>query len=654
MRSKAIRYHTKHELLALRDEAGIAINRLADVNPFLADFLKGIAVDRHNMYHPGYYGVIAVIDIFWRTGLDRVLTSPKAVDETPEAFWKLMDEAKRQDNSKVVPRAVEGLWRLYCNFDRRGFLGEAFGSDPRSPKEVLKSNAFHQFLKETFTCSEDTYRLTYANNRHPQFLIIKYSNRDLLTMVTDAFSRCLNKFNRLSRSLDTVYDVEKWFGEEAASIHDYRDLDERKLVTAINNVKKMYEGNLRRERMLFLFHLYSIQMLDHPEHRFFAGSHVWSPNIVLDRRIPMHLADGYSFAVFGQTNHINQNGGILMVVKDANLLSANGRKNTVFSFDLSAITIPEYWRAVSHYIIQVSYGKVSYVKNFLIWMQERKAANGEDVRIIDNQDLYFYRCTVAKRQSLGKARTLTIQELRRFLRWAESEGYVSVMPGAMDELTGFEGSNSVNPNPLGKTDLERLLDGLHRKGEERFRFRLSEALCRLLLYKDIRPGQLCAMTLSRLVEGPDGLLCDWSKSKNGGFSPEMRVYENKFSDVLREVIELTEPIRQKCPKGSYEDHVFIYPEPPCSHTPFGIMTASALERDMRIVCEELGLPPYTPGNIRDTYMTAITRFARKHGLSDIQKSVLTRHASKISTRSYVRENLEDILKQVEMINLGNI
>ena len=648
------KFHKRHEILALVKDANAIIDRIEGTNPFLAQFLRVIAVDRHNMYHPGYYGVIAIIEVFEKTGLIRELTSPQAFDERPDDFWRLMDEAKREDCLAAIPRAVLAILKLYASLDRQGFLDESFGNSPKSPKDVLRLSSFRNFLLHKFVRSEYTFKLSYSIINHPRFLTIKYNNPDLAAMVTDAFSRCLNKCNRRSNSLDVLYEIEKWFGKHAASIHDYRDLNEQKLVTAIESIRHMYEGKLRINRMQFLFHLYSVQMLQHPEHHFFEHSHLWSPNIILDRRIPVHIAKGYSFAVFGQTNRINQTEGILMVVRDAQLMSTNGRNNSVFSFDLSSITIPEYWRAASHYVIQVSFGKISYVKDFLIWLQNGRAENKKDLTTIDSHDLYFYRCKISEQYTSGKQRNQIISELKRFLRWAGDEGYFSIMPDALDELKKFECIYIVDPKPIGKKDLELLLNGLHEKGKENLRFLLSEALCRLLLYKDIRPGQLCKMTVSELIEGSDGNFFNVSKSKNGGYSPELREFEKRYSDILRQVMKLTAPIREKCPRGSYDKYIFIYPEPSCSHIPFGIMSAAMLERDMDVVCSELGLPNYRPGNIRDTYMTAVTSFSRKHNLTELQKSILTRHANKISTKSYVSENLEEILMYGENINLGNV
>ena len=638
---------------ALKCESFGQVDQLGQVNPFLASLLREIAVDRHNGNRLGFHGVVEVVTLLRLTGLDGVLVSPEAVDSHPEAFWELMEAAKHRDLVAVVPRGVEAVRRLYVNLDNRGCLGEAFRSHPKSPHEVLRTMPFKDFLRERFVCAEDTFLVTYSRHAHPQFLNLHFERRELGEMVVDAFLRCLNKNDRRGRSLDVLYEVESWF-VDCGPIRSYRDLDGTVLSNAIRYIMSHYEGRTRKEYMCFLFHVFSIQLLDHPEYDFFRASHIWSTPIVLDRRIPLHLAAGYRFAVFGQVNDLHQDGGVLMVVKDGRTLSANGRVNMVFRFDLSSITNPVYWRAFSRYIIQYAFMELSDLRQFLVWLQEWKASSGTDPAVLTSVDTAEYRVLLSRKRISGSSRNCTLSRILKFLRWADGEGLLTVMPGALSALQKFETFHRMDPSPVSTEELGRLRACLLELGKEFPRYLLVEKITHLLVKCDVRVGQLCAINLDSLLERPDGTIDYYSKRKNSGSDFYHYLFPKGCSDILREVMAMTEEVRRACPVGGFDKHLFVYREAACSQMPFGLLTTNKVGMDLRYASKVAGLRDISTGNLRDTYMSAAMGFARKHNLNDLQRMLLTKHANRYSTKSYTKIYLDDLLIYGERAVLGEI
>lgn len=638
-------------ILALRDEANRALQSIAEANPFLYAYLATIHLDRSNPNHLAHHGIIAAVRVIDAAGLLPVLTSFEAFDRRPGLFWTLMDEALRQDSLCLVPRAVKAILNLYRCLDKEGRLGKAFGADPMSPLEVLRTRPFQTFMLEHFTGSENTYRITYSKTRHPAFITLRYRNRELCLMATDAFTKCLNKYDRVSTSMNVLYDFESLFEGHLNDIHGYRDLDERVLTDAIAKVMEGYEGKDREYRMRFLFHFFSVQVLEHPEYDFFRNSLVWNGSIILDRRIPVHLANGFRFAVFGQTNYPDQNHGILMVVKNGKDISANGRNNSVFTFDLRNVTEPLYWTVLSRYIIQTCMVDIATFKTFFLWLQERKR-DSSDPSFISQADLRDFHAYVSGKYKNPSYRNDIQNGVRKILSWAESEHLMTVFPGAYDEMKPFETCYIVEPGPVGKEDIAKLTAALEEMGKENIRYALDAVIVNILIRMDARLGAVCTMRLRDLKARGDGSYDWYAREKNSGHDPRYHHIPAKCN--LAKAIAMTEEVRRKCPKGSVEDHVFIYPEPNFIKKPFCALNNNRFGQDLKIVQEKYGLRPVKAGNLRDTYMSAVTSFARRHGLTDLQQAMLTKHRNKMSTGSYIRINLDEVLVLAEQIRLGEV
>lgn len=84
------------------------------------------------------------------------------------------------------------------------------------------------------------------------------------------------------------------------------------------------------------------------------------------------------------------------------------------------------------------------------------------------------------------------------------------------------------------------------------------------------------------------------------------------------------------------------------------MGTDTYNRALADACSYAKIPKYTSGNVRDTYMSAVARFGHKHGLTELQKAILTKHATKVSTRHYIDINLDEFLKAADGLVLGKI
>lgn len=628
------------------------IDAFARDYPFLGGFILEVFNDRGHNFKMGYETADALISLLRITGAASVLSSPEAIDGNPEVFWTLLDEAKHQDSERMM----KGVLCLYHAFYWKHYLGERFESHPKSPAPFIHHLGFQELVLKEYITSADLFFIGYSKNCNRRPIVIHYRNNDLRDMVVEAFINWPNKSDLASSSLKLLHEAEGWFEEKARNVHSFEDLREDVLSTGVEHILRTEPGPWRILRMQFLFWIFSYQIRTHPQHRFFEGSHIWSPGIVINKVIPVHIAKGFHFAVYGQTDEVKQDRGILLIVKDGDLLSSSGRKEQIYQIDLSKVTVPLYWRILGNYAVHHSETRASAAKGFFLWIMEKKEKEKTPYDRITSDDLYQYRVHVSHLVSNGTARNKYINDAKKVLRWAEDHGYITTDYNAYEHFVYFDYHYTPQPSPVSLDDIRRALDAADRLTETfDERFALMRIIIRILLTCELRVGSLCRMRIDDLIVRPDGSMVYVNRIKKHGAAKHDIILSKGTADLIREALEITAPVRKECPAGMLDGVVFIYRNPSCAPLPYGGYTTTRVSNDLKSISKEAGLKErLSSGRLRDTYMTAVERYARQNGLTDLQQMVLTKHAAKFSTRSYTRLNLSDMLTRCDNITLGTI
>lgn len=628
------------------------LEAFAQENPFLGGVIMEVFNDRQHTFKMGYETASALVKLLSITGVASILTSPEAVDELPDVFWTLLDEAKHQESERMI----KGVLCLYHAFHWKHFFGQRFESHPKSPSPFIHHLGFRELVLKEYTTSADLFFIGYSKNRHKRPMVIHYRNSDLRDMVVESFIHWPNQSDLASSSLTLLHEAEDWFEEKEKDVHSFEDLREDVLSTGVNHILRTEPGPWRILRMQFLFWIFSYQIRTHPQHRFFEGSHIWSPGIVINKVIPVHIARGFRFALYGQTDEVKQDRGILLIVKDGDRLSSSGRKEQIYQIDLSNVTVPLYWRILGNYAVHHSESRATAAKGFFLWLMKKKEREKAPYDRITSDDLYQYRVHVSHRVLNGTARNKRINDARKVLRWAEDHGYIMTDYNAYEHFVYFDYHYTPQPTPVPLDDIRRALDAADRLTETLDeRFALMRIIIRILLTCELRVGAVCRMRIEDLLARPDGSMVYVNRIKKHGAVKHKIILSKGTACLIREALEITAPVREECPTGMLDGVVFIYRNPSCASLPYGGYTTTKVGNDLKYISEEAGLKEkLTCGRLRDTYMTAVERYARQNGLTDLQQMVLTKHAVKFSTRSYTRLNLSDMLIRCDNITLGTI
>ena len=643
---------TNPKYIALREACNAAKEELQVVNPFMTSFLSSIALDRMNNRKIGYEGMTLFIRLLQGTGLDILMTSPEKIDAHVDWFWALIDEAHSLKGKADRRRGIKAVVSVYHSMDKAGFLGKDFWRPDNSPYYYLCKKSFEKTLVEEYCGSKYIAFLRYSIEHHPHFVVISFRNMAFRDMVLDAFNDWPNKYDREQSALRYVMTAEEWFEGTTDGVRDYRDLTASMLVTARDHIlRTSTNAKERRDRMWFMFYIFGTQVRKHPDHHFFRESPVWDAGMVTDHRVSNHIADGFQIAFYGQETPFRQGHGVLLICDHANIISASSVEKTISRVELQDITDPVLWDAVANYCLHEPRKNVSFIKCFLRWLIAEKES---DRSHITKADIDAFRVHISRKCNRGEARNSYVSLVTKFLKYASEEGYLTVDGDALKDFLYFSHDYTPQPKPHTKANIERLLVTLKEMAKINPVYGLIRIMVSILCTNSIRAGHLCVISLRQLTFNADGTATLWAKAKNGGQSRVLREFTKKTADRLHKVLELTEEVRNQCPRGSVEDQLFIYRSDKVNSRPFMAMTLGSFNTFLKNACKVAGIPEMPSGSLRDTFFSDFLVHADQRGMTKLQREAVTHHKSSRSISSYVKPDIREILKYTADIERTNI
>ena len=617
-------------------------------NPFIAGVLRDFAWDRNVSHRIGYLGAEALVNVIRKAGLAQAMSSATEIDTHPDWFWDLADTAAAIKDRKTRARSLVAVAGFYYHLRRLRLIGEYFSKDLRSPYQFLGMEDFRQLLVKDYTHRDAVTVVTYAHDRHPHIMVIPCRNPVIREMIIDAFRRWPNVWDRRCSALRWPMEAEGWFEGTTDDVRTYLDLNATMLVTAKEHIMRTYTDiKDRRNAMRFLFHVFTIQIEDHPKHRFFTDSRLWTNTLVCDKRVPIHLANGYDIALYGQTDVFRgKTGGILLIHKNADMESSTSMNTEVYTVNLTDVKPGPLLDALTDFILHNNVCRKHIPHKFIVWLQERKR-NCSTCTHLSKADMDAYRVEISRRDQEGHARNQTVNELNKFIDYCVAKHFLTIDADARELFVYFQSTYEPKPRPLTEKDIIKLHETLKKLAMERDpRFELVDIMLSILYLSDIRSGELCKTRLDRMIRLPDGSTALTSRRKNRGTDQKTHIVSRYISPLLDKALEATADVREACPV-ELDQQLFIYANPASASKRFNVYTTNKLNNDLALAGELAGIGRLASGRIRDTYMSSVIKFAAGNGLTDLERNCLTGHAVPHTVKAYSIPDIKDILEFTE-------
>lgn len=178
----------------------------------------------------------------------------------------------------------------------------------------------------------------------------------------------------------------------------------------------------------------------------------------------------------------------------------------------------------------------------------------------------------------------------------------------------------------------------------------------LLVETNIRPNQLLSLKISQIEETlKKGQFMIRSISKTSNGQPEVTHISSYAHRYLETVIKHTEPLRNECTDPELKDNIFLTRNKKKLRNQIHAMTVPSFNRFIKRHCDELSLPTFTTGNLRDTHMTLAREYVKRHNLSKLHEKELTGHASSTTTDSnYIDKDIKIFIEATYGILIGDV
>lgn len=372
---------------------------------------------------------------------------------------------------------------------------------------------------------------------------------------------------------------------------------------------------------------------------------------------------------------INYNPFEEVPIQDKWVLKPNGLENTstqiketsYIKIDFSNIKNETYKLFVKHFFwnskVCLSHrrAQVATLTEFLNFLVDYKSKyinsknNNIDFSSVTIVDIYSYRgfmetsgvSEIMIRQKSGRIKT--------FLDYCIDKKYLSVQNGAFEYLRFSGASSGKGGIDIPDNELVELEKKLRENSNDGIQESLYYIIFHLAIETEFRISQLVSLRISDITEGmKKNQFFIYSINKTSYGEKEMQAISPYAKRHLDTAIALTEDFRDEASLDD-KDYIFLVKRNSLALKAISPISRSSFVRYFKKCCREIGIPEYTPSNLRDTHMTKAVEYGFKKNLSPMQMPILTNHVKTSTTNNhYVNYKVRTFAEATYGIIIGDV
>lgn len=460
------------------------------------------------------------------------------------------------------------------------------------------------------------------------------------------FMRSITSFE--INSLDDIDSSLFW--HQASFFKSFYSEDEKTKKIAIRNLCRFYRWLL----------------VKYNEHIFFKNSTNLSYELIFSGSFVNQILNDAYFTTFSSTEDLGDKSKIVFIVKNLQSKSTIAVKNIHFYLCTDALETSTYRTIINKYFQNAATPSMLTNQTDAIHIvdalhlieqvkKQKEYPNPEPTNFC-TQEARMIRDYYRKNNPDLALTSLNskIGSIRRFLTWAMKCDYLTFDATFFDYLSQYEEPNMYRGHAISDNDIENISNAFIELCDEDSSYKLYYAIFLILIETEFRVSQVCNLTVSALqptLKNDQYFLYSNTKTSNGRKTTQPICSSTK--KILESVINDTESLRNEVLSESYRDHIFIYRSKNLGNTVKGITSVKFLET-FKKVCERAGTKKYNSRNLRDTHMTKAFEYILRHGKSDFEMGVLSKHRHIDTTKShYIEVELTKMLESTYQVTLGN-
>lgn len=517
-------------------------------------------------------------------------------------------------------------------------------------------------------CDDNIRYLVIGNSLHNgdcyhAYVTVKTENRFIITLFA-AFLQSKSYFADMTAEVCSLFGES--FGKYENVVQHENDLSEYTLFQQLEFYKTRFcnEPKARSAGICLVLHFYRWFISTHPVLDFFGNSFRMSERLLFSSGLPKLIVKDYCFTTLNPTNIPYGKERVCFLIKGMERHSTRITNDDFVSLDLSGLK-SEFYRdllieftATSTSVSSIKWVGIAYyiadaMQNVYVIKQNPFYPN-KDLRYLSNQEAVFIRQFFNQKPISLATKNNEIGAVRRFLQFCVDKKAITVDDLFFNYLSQYEEPNKNTASTVPDDDLVRLHNYFVEKGKNDVFYQEMLVIFHLLLQTEFRINQICHLPVDciRPTIKPDQFeIVSISKTSHG--RKERSAISSITYNLLMDIIEKTESIRDECPIESLKQYIFVYSRPARKNNA-NLYNDNTFTTNLRSACDELGMNRYSASNIRDTHMTKSLEHIMRNGKSDLEMSVLSKHRHMDTTKNhYIEMELEKMLESTYGIIIGS-
>lgn len=638
------------------------LEKVSQESPFMANHIEEVRkVNRHKQYF-GLSEGRAFMEALLNTGTAGTITEGQDIGRNPELLWTLAGYMRNDPDPEKSAVGLHGLASFYKTSFEMGFIGPEFDNYRLAMRDhVRKRGLLREFLENEFERVEDTYTITYARGLFSAIVTLHYRGHYLQDITVRHFDTTRRKTMRSKNHVAfIVHEAGAWLDAQGEPINSHRDLTAKRLQQAIDHYREVYSGDRLCDALRYLFDIYKLAITENPEYAFFADSYLWCKEMVFDFQLPMELARGYQIVPSGITEMTPPYEKVLFCFQHKARKFANSHRFSALACDFSMVKTDLYRSIVINFGAQNECRHFNSPRSFFPWLEERKMRQGTyetTLTHVNRTEALAFRAYIFRKFPTPETRNSNLGTAKAILKWASDKRLLTVEPTAWEAFKWSRTSartKKSNARCLTDIELTALEETLEKMAESDVKALMALYVFRIQLFTDTRPNEICDMNLDNLHLNPDGTAVYFAIEKNSGSDVVEIRYTPTATQAILDAIDATAEIRAQCPLNC-TNRLFLYDAGYVRSHEYQVLSIDAYNTQLRKASKIAGLGiSVVSSYIRDTYMTSIQRFCHEHGLTDLQRMVLTKHNRKTTINNYLDINKSDFLTKANRMTFGKL
>lgn len=498
----------------------------------------------------------------------------------------------------------------------------------------------------------------------PNFLFLPCSNKYLKEIIRSFLENQLS-YNSWHPEIVLMQFVNS-FGEMLDSIKSYSDFNERTFWQQINFYKNLFKKGTTNLNLAIraVCNFYRWLVNTYKDHNFFADSFHMSRSLLFSISLATIIKDDYYVTILDSKDPPIGKTKICFIIRNMGKLSTKITDDDFLKVTLEPLKSKLYKDLIIRYLVSVpsishitSVGQLNSIRDglsFLEKLKKEKDYPNSNLKYLNTKEAIFIRNFYYDEQLTLSSLNNRIGSIRRFFEWCNVNNQLVFEDMFADYLKQYEEPPKSTGHAVPDEDLVKMHDYIVKYADDNYIWQLILYLFHLLLDTDFRISQLLHLDINCIAPSmkSDEYVLRSNTKVTHDVRPHTFIITEATYRLIMEAINFTEKIRERCSDPNLKNYIFLYEGLSDS---IRLLRSNKVSEMFKSACNEIGIPSYTPSNLRDTYMTKSIEYIQRHGKSDIEMGLLSKHKSIDTTKShYIQQNLEKMLEATYSVDLAGV